>query len=311
MTKGGFLIKIIPPEGYSVYRLRFTRRHLVALGIAVAIFLLGGLGIHTYQLHAASANIAALEEQKNAQQRELEAIDAQAQSLQLHYVQLQKQTDAIMRLLGVDRGPKAGRSPHALVASKHRYAVADVRARLRELAAESARTTAEAQRLQMLAVRVLNLRRMASITRERLIASIPSVMPVDGFISATFGYRSSPWPEFHKGLDLAADYGASVRATAAGTVVEARWVAGYGIRVDINHGNGYHTWYCHLSRANVTLGERVVKGQPIALVGSTGESTGPHLHYQVMKNGVAIDPQPYLSGVPPAVLATLPDPAHV
>jgi murein DD-endopeptidase MepM/ murein hydrolase activator NlpD len=154
------------------------------------------------------------------------------------------------------------------------------------------------------------MRRLASLARERLIAAIPSLSPVDGSVASGFGYRASPWPEFHKGVDLAAAYGTQVRAAAAGTVVSAGWdPGGFGIKVDIDHGNGYHTWYAHLSRAKVTPGERIAKGQPIALVGSTGESTGPHLHYQVMYEGNPIDPEPFLNGVPSKVLATLPGPS--
>jgi murein DD-endopeptidase MepM/ murein hydrolase activator NlpD len=309
-VKSGFLIKIIPPQGYSVYRLHLTRRHLVVLGTVLGLIVLGAIGVHTYQLHAASASIAALEAQKNQQQRELQEIGSQEQLLQGRYLQLQRQTDAIRRLLGGERPAPTPHAQHALAGPPHQ-SVAEVRARLRALASQSARTVADAARLQKLAARVLDLRRMASIARERMIAAIPSIFPVEGYMTAGFGYRTNPWPEFHKGVDLAADYGTTVRATAAGTVVEAGWTSGYGIRVDIDHGNGYHTWYCHLSHAAVAVGERVVKGEPIAAVGSTGESTGPHLHYQVMKFGVAVDPQPYLDGVPSSVLATLPDPSHV
>ena len=131
--------------------------------------------------------------------------------------------------------------------------------------------------------------------------------PVGGGIASAFGWRTNPWPEFHKGLDLEADYGTPVHATAAGTVVSAGWEGGFGIKVDIDHGNGYHTWYAHLSRATVAAGAQVTKGQPIALSGSTGESTGPHLHYQVMYQGQPIDPQPFLNGVPAKIIATLPD----
>ena len=86
----------------------------------------------------------------------------------------------------------------------------------------------------------------------------------------------------------------------------AGWAGDYGIKVDIDHGNGFHTWYCHLSRLAVSAGQHVAKGEPIAAVGSTGESTGPHLHYQVMHDNVAIDPLPFLHGVPASIMATLP-----
>jgi murein DD-endopeptidase MepM/ murein hydrolase activator NlpD len=145
------------------------------------------------------------------------------------------------------------------------------------------------------------------LTRARMLAEIPSIDPVDGAaVVGCFCYRTSPDTEFHPGVDLGADYGETVRAAAAGTVASADWDGGYGMKVDIDHGNGYHTWYAHLSRIDVKVGQYVRKGENIALVGSTGFSTGPHLHYQVMLNGKAIDPTPYLTGVPSQVLASLP-----
>jgi murein DD-endopeptidase MepM/ murein hydrolase activator NlpD len=179
-------------------------------------------------------------------------------------------------------------------------------ARLRSLVSASARTRAQTVLLAGLASRVLNLRRIAGIARERMIAAIPSLNPVNGEVNAAFGWRTDPWPEFHRGLDLAADYGATVHAAADGTVASAGWDSGFGIKIDLDHGNGYHTWYCHLSHVDVSPGQHVTRGETIAAVGSTGESTGPHLHYQVMRDGVAIDPMPYLNGVPPNVMATLP-----
>jgi murein DD-endopeptidase MepM/ murein hydrolase activator NlpD len=179
--------------------------------------------------------------------------------------------------------------------------------RLRELARASDATREDAQHLQRIAMRVLNLRRMASIAHERMLAAIPSLNPVNGGIAASFGWRTNPWPEFHKGLDLEANYGTPVHATAAGTVASAGWDGGFGIKVDIDHGNGYHTWYAHLSRASVNPGQQVTKGQLIALSGSSGSSTGPHLHYQLMHDGQPIDPEPFLRGVPEKLIATLPD----
>ena len=165
----------------------------------------------------------------------------------------------------------------------------------------------KAARMRRLPLRVLNMRRLAQIARAHMLASIPSINPAGkAAVVGCYCYRSSPTAEFHAGVDLDANYGDVVRASAAGTVVAADYDGGYGLKVDIDHGNGYHTWYAHLSRADVHLGERVTKAQPIALVGSSGRSTGPHLHYQVMRNGQAIDPEPFLRGIPPQVLAALP-----
>ena len=308
-AKKAFLVKIIPPSGYSVYRLAFTRRHLVVLGALMVFGLLLAAGVHTYQLHTADANVRALQSLTAEQQTKLQAIDKQADELANQLKAVQRENADIKRMIGADRGAKK-KNQHAYVlpASARRTDFAAVQARLRSLARASAATRADAAHLQRTVMRVLNLRRIASSARDRMIASIPSLNPVGGAIADGFGWRTNPWPEFHKGVDLEANYGDMVRAAAAGTVVSAGWdPGGYGIKVDIDHGNGYHTWYAHLSRTAVSAGQRVTKGQPIAYVGSTGESTGPHLHYQVMLDGQPIDPAPYLNGVPEKVLATLPE----
>jgi len=184
--------------------------------------------------------------------------------------------------------------------------VALVQARLARLVHASELRLSDSRSLDQLAHRVLNLRRLALLARVRMIAALPSLNPDGGYITAGFGWRVNPWPEFHRGLDLAADYGTPVHAAADGVVRSAGWDGGFGIKVDVDHENGYHTWYAHLSRVAVGPGTRVRKGETIAYVGATGDATGPHLHYQVMLAGQAIDPAPYLNGVPAKVLATLP-----
>jgi murein DD-endopeptidase MepM/ murein hydrolase activator NlpD len=307
--KKTFLVKIIPPSGYSVYRLAFTRRHLAAIAAVLLLALVGAAGFHSYQLFAAEQNVRQLQSLTADQQSKLQTIDKQADELSSQLKAVQKENAEIKRLIGADRGGK-NKNQHVYFAPPPDVRGADfsaVQARLRTLARDSAQTSDDAKHLQKVAMRVLNLRRMASIAHERMLAAIPSLNPVGGGIAAAFGWRTNPWPEFHKGLDLEADYGTTVHATAAGTVASAGWDGGFGIKVDIDHGNGYHTWYAHLSRANVNPGQRVTKGEAIALSGSTGASTGAHLHYQVMFEGKPIDPQPFLNGVPQSVLATLPE----
>lgn len=127
------------------------------------------------------------------------------------------------------------------------------------------------------------------------LASLPDHWPVNGRMTSPFGNRKSPFGggsiEFHDGIDLAADYGEPVSAAADGVVVYTGYRGGYGRTVIISHSlSGYKTSYCHLSKSLVKHGERVSKGQKIALAGSTGRSTGPHLHFIVEKDGVLLDP---------------------
>ncbi len=121
--------------------------------------------------------------------------------------------------------------------------------------------------------------------------------PVHGPITSPFGWRSNPFggaPEFHPGLDIGVPMHTTVRAAADGTVIMAQWYGGYGNFVLIDNGGGISTGYGHLSSFYVSKGQHVTRGQPIASSGSTGWSTGPHVHFEVRKNGKPIDPSPFL-----------------
>ena len=133
----------------------------------------------------------------------------------------------------------------------------------------------------------------------RTLALVPYRKPVIGEVEFTsgFGVRSDPFlgrPAMHTGLDFRAATGDPVRATAFGKVISAGWSGGYGRMVEVDHGNGLSTRYGHLSEINVKVGEIVKIGQVIGLVGSTGRSTGPHLHYETRIEGEAVDPQKFL-----------------
>lgn len=129
--------------------------------------------------------------------------------------------------------------------------------------------------------------------------SLPRGLPLRGYegITSFFGMRKNPFGrgyEFHDGLDFSAPYGAPVYATGSGVVVRAGWMGAYGLAVLLDHAEGYQSLYGHLSRILVRPGQRVEKGQVLGYVGSTGRSTGPHLHYGVYRYGSPVDPRPYL-----------------
>lgn len=121
--------------------------------------------------------------------------------------------------------------------------------------------------------------------------------PVSGVITSPFGWRRSPFGgglEMHPGLDIAANTGTTVKAAAAGTIISAGWYGGYGNYILIDHGGGMATGYGHLSQIFVAAGQQVSKDQAIGAVGSTGASTGPHLHFEVRLSGKPTDPAAYL-----------------
>jgi hypothetical protein len=133
--------------------------------------------------------------------------------------------------------------------------------------------------------------------RNSVIASTPGIWPVHGFITSNFGYRMSPiygTRQFHEGIDIANRIGAPVEATANGTVVGLGYQTGYGKFVKVQHGYGISTLYGHLSDTAVKEGQRVKRGEVVGYVGNTGNSTGPHLHYEVRVNGVPTNPLGYL-----------------
>lgn len=128
--------------------------------------------------------------------------------------------------------------------------------------------------------------------------SIPSRMPVEGVrLTSDFGMRWHPvigGRRAHKGVDLAGPIGTPVHATADGVISKAEWFSSYGLFVSIEHGGQLQTRYGHMSRLNVAAGEHIHKGDVIGFIGTTGRSTGPHLHYEVRVAGEAVNPIPYM-----------------
>ncbi len=130
--------------------------------------------------------------------------------------------------------------------------------------------------------------------------AIPSLNPLAGSaLTSGFGTRTHPvlgGRRGHKGIDLASPTGTPIRATADGMISRADWFSSYGLYVSIEHGGEIQTRYGHMSRLNVAAGQAVKKGDIIGYVGSTGRSTGPHLHYEVRIRGAAVNPIPYMQG---------------
>ncbi len=133
-----------------------------------------------------------------------------------------------------------------------------------------------------------------NISSTKVSLGISLIKPVSGIISSRFGARSSIRSSAHTGLDIATSTGTPVTAAASGTVTFSGWKGSYGKLLVITHSNGIQTYYGHCNSLNASVGQNVVQGQTIAAVGSTGNSTGPHLHFEIRVNGVAYNPQNYL-----------------
>jgi murein DD-endopeptidase MepM/ murein hydrolase activator NlpD len=131
----------------------------------------------------------------------------------------------------------------------------------------------------------------------KAFATLPSRWPVRGAVNSEYGMRQSPWtkaPEFHAGLDISANRGTAVHAPAAGTVVFAGTQPEYGTAVIVDHGQEIKSLYGHLSQTAVQPGQKVERGALLAYTGNTGRSSGPHLHYEILVKGRAVNPRAYL-----------------
>jgi len=132
----------------------------------------------------------------------------------------------------------------------------------------------------------------------KTMKGLPVGRPLEGKLNSKFGYRKDPFKSktgFHPGIDIDADYGETIVSTAEGTVSKAGWHHSYGRTVILDHKDGYETLYGHMSKVSVKEGQKVTAGEVIGKAGSTGRSSGTHLHYEIVKNGKRVDPTHYLT----------------
>lgn len=232
-------------------------------------------------------------EAKNSAADNLNAITLRMGQMQAHVIRLDAMGQRITRIAGLDDGefdfsnPPAQGGPEEHSTLDGVVAMPDFMTQLDELARQLENRE---KQLSILENMIMNRNLRAEI--------IPAGRPITkGWISSRYGVRNDPFTgkaAFHNGIDLASREGSDVIAVAAGVVTWAGRRYGYGNLVEINHGNGYVTRYGHLKDALVTVGETVKKGQQVALVGSTGRSTGPHVHFEVWVDGKTVDPMKFV-----------------
>jgi murein DD-endopeptidase MepM/ murein hydrolase activator NlpD len=158
-------------------------------------------------------------------------------------------------------------------------------------------------------LRTTNLNRQGNIFTRGDVNVLPSEWPVNGRLMAGYGVRSDPFSgegAMHTGVDISAPEGTPVHATADGIVVHAGWNGGYGRCVIIEHGNNYQTWYAHLSRLDVLEGQEIRQGETVGAVGTSGRSTGAHLHYEVRVGSTPVNPYRFLARASAVVKSTGP-----
>jgi len=245
---------------------------------------------------------AQLEKSINSSQMHLDAYAKQIGELQARIMRLDAQNQRLVKLAGGSNSKLAKASSEVELASVEKL-LPTIGGPLLEV---TPMTEVDLQEAITKLVDAVGSRDeyMSSVEADVLQSSVlKDMLPNSKTISAaykssSFGWRIDPFrgtKAFHEGLDFTAKTGTPIRAAADGIVTTASRTAAYGNLVKLNHGAGLETRYAHASKLLVKPGERVVKGQKIALVGSTGRSTGPHLHYEIRLNGHALDPRKYLN----------------
>ena len=289
MSGRKFTILVIPEGSHRVRRFQLHRRVLTSFLAVVLIFLLG-VGLLAFDYFRTSLDrgeFRQLKARNLAQQQHLQQLAANLEDLQKEMVVL-AQNDAKVRVMaqlskpraddltGVG-GPSEEENPDRFSALQQKIDEVRQAIELRRESQEEIQGFLNDQR--------------------SLLAAKPEGWPVKGWMTSGFGMRNSPFTgkrRMHEGIDIASRTGTPVYATADGIVSRAGTVSGYGKLVVLDHGYGYKTYYGHNSKIFVKVGQRVKRGDRIAAVGSTGSSTGSHVHYEVRRNGVPLNPRKFL-----------------
>lgn len=287
-------VLFIPPSGEKTRRFSISYDFMkgVAAGLVLVIMttlIFAGLYFNSrYQIK----QVNNLKKENKEKQETIMMLDEEIQKIEAQKEDIARKQEEIKKLMGIketsgqsqtpSRGGQGGPDIMAEAGAEK-----DILFRLQEIKSYLNR---EEQALdEMLAL---------AKNKEDYFRSIPNQWPVKGEITSPFGFRKSPFggrrETFHEGIDIANNVGETIVAAADGKVIFAGWRAVYGKTVEIAHGYGFVTVYGHNSALLVEEGDVVKKGQPIARLGNTGRSTGPHLHFMVKKNGELKDPLIYL-----------------
>ena len=307
VQNNSYTVRIIPDKTDDIKLFTVTKsmvKYLLASVVILLVLVVGSLGFAGYAYinnQSDKEHIRQLQEANTIQQQQLSELDKKANSLQEDMDQLINLENELKQLSGIEinddntadenvntqQNGQGGPYPQLPT-------IADVRATLNNIESKMSGQRNNMQQLKLELQKAIVMKRQQIAISNQTISVTPSIWPSQGVVSSPYGLR---WggSDFHPGIDIANDMGTPIRATADGTVSVAGWNSGgYGNMVDIDHGNGVMTRYGHASYVVVTAGQHVKRGQIIAYMGSTGFSTGPHVHYEVRINGQAVDPSGYL-----------------
>ena len=291
-----YTLMLIPHNGKESKSYNFRSSVIAKIGIVFYILLFFGIigalrtSIVVYDAYASQHELAAYRSEKAAQEQKLADLQKENEKMQQEMAEISALENEVRKELGNNKQPSRGGIDRSQYMGQGGPLQADIKM-IDVYAAQTKNLQAEMQQKKE------NLNNLLAQLKERnaRLNATPDIWPTEGgSITSYFGGRSNPFSgygyDYHPGIDIGNDYGAPIYAGASGQVEFAGWFGGYGRYVKISHGYGYETAYGHMSSIAVSSGDYVKKGEVIGYVGSTGYSTGPHLHYEVIINGQDSDP---------------------
>jgi murein DD-endopeptidase MepM/ murein hydrolase activator NlpD len=305
LSNKSFTLIVVPDRHAEVKRFRLEKRWVIQAlaALAVLVVVAAAMTVHYVMVVSAAQENPALREENLKLKSELAVIREQLDHISgtLDRVERFDQKLRAITLLSdpqrnlamgptvaqpLDSTGAGANDANGFVRAKPGDTPQALTQKLEKLSAEATRQEQSLQELQ------------AYFQEQRsLLASVPSVWPVRGWVTSDFGSRLDPYTServMHAGIDIAGPFGKEIIAPADGTVVFAGLEGGYGNVLVVDHGYGIKTRYGHLASINVKPGEKVKRGDVLAMLGNTGRSTGPHLHYEVRVNGVAQNPRKFI-----------------
>lgn len=297
-----YTIMVVPHQGQAVRRIKIpivAAKYAVSFLCLLIVFMIGSFINYYYTVNAASAEKAELESLRHdngTQSKEIEQLAKTTAGLKSDMERLNSLDAEIRRIVNNEETATTSRA--GLIRPSVSYSgqggpgvqadINDIKNVVQDL--QAAVSVREQSLIEL---------KQALLDQQSRLAVTPSIWPTSGEVTSRFGWRNSPWGgrggDYHPGIDIANSIGTTIVATADGEVVQSEWYGGYGNMVQIDHGNGISTVYGHNSRLLVHVGQVVKKGQVIAYLGNTGNSTGPHCHYEVRVNGTAVNPASFLN----------------
>ena len=291
-----YTLMLIPHNGKESKSYNFRSSVIAKIGIVFYILLFFGIigalrtSIVVYDAYASQHELAAYRSEKAAQEQKLADLQKENEKMQQEMAEISALENEVRKELGNNKQPSRG----GIDRSQYMGQGGPIQADIKMIDVYAAQTKNLQAEIQQKKENLSNLLAQLKERNARLNAT-PDIWPTaGGSITSYFGGRANPFSgygyDYHPGIDIGNDYGAPIYAGADGHVEFAGWFGGYGRYVKISHGYGYETAYGHMSSIAVSSGDYVKKGEVIGYVGSTGYSTGPHLHYEVIINGQDSDP---------------------